>query len=394
MGLFRSLGQNGFASRFLRRQRSESNTLEVIPVELTELRREVNIRFQGETVGNLWYELIPPIVRPFSSTNLDFAALAILTHAMQEHKDLHVVGPVTRSLLANLEEYQDAWVMWRSHRYRRAQVSADIVLEDGPPQVASKGLGSVLAFSGGLDSIYALIANQTKLLGLRSRTVATLAMLHGFDIPLENVKAFEIASEKAARMGDAFGAPLQRIRTNWRQWSPLWGMTFGIGLASALQHFSGDHNAALISGDKSYGHENIPWGTNSITNHLMSSATFPLIGVKYGATRTEKAQVVGQHPLARELVRVCWAGEDLSRNCGHCEKCVRTKLNFLGAGVGVVPALGALDLSDLATLSSRSPGGVDGLDEILAAQPGLPPDVYDALAPVAAREHAKYAPVS
>ena len=28
-------------------------------------------------------------------------------------------------------------------------------------------------------------------------------------------------------------------------------------------------------------------------------------------------------------LRVCWQGELKDRNCGKCEKCVRTKLNFL-----------------------------------------------------------------
>jgi hypothetical protein len=30
---------------------------------------------------------------------------------------------------------------------------------------------------------------------------------------------------------------------------------------------------------------------------------------------------------------VCWEGVDQGRNCGVCEKCIRTKLNFLAAGI-------------------------------------------------------------
>ncbi len=30
---------------------------------------------------------------------------------------------------------------------------------------------------------------------------------------------------------------------------------------------------------------------------------------------------------------MCWEGVDQGRNCGVCEKCIRTKLNFLAAGI-------------------------------------------------------------
>ena len=315
-----------------------------------------------------------------------------MTHAMQEHKDLHIAGPVTRSLLVNLEEYQDAWVLWRPDRFVKVPVSADTVLEGRPLQATTKNRGSVLAFSGGLDSTYTLIANQTGMLGQRGRTLATLAMIHEFDIPLQDEEAFDVASAKSARLGEAFGVPLQRVRTNWRTWSPQWqwGLTFGIGLSSVLQLFSGDHDAAMISADRPYGRELFPWGTNSITNRFMSSVKYPLLRVGFGAMRTEKARVVGQYPLARELVRVCWAGSDLGRNCGQCEKCVCTKLWFLATGIGTIPALGDLDLHEFEAFTTHTLGQLQLLEDALTASPGLPPDVYAVLLPMVARERAKY----
>ena len=37
-------------------------------------------------------------------------------------------------------------------------------------------------------------------------------------------------------------------------------------------------------------------------------------------------------------VRVCWAGESLDRNCGQCEKCLRTMLNFWAVALPVPAA--------------------------------------------------------
>ena len=53
------------------------DVLEVIPVEQTELRHAAVVRSQGAIVGDLWYEIVPPAIRPFSATTMDFAALAL-----------------------------------------------------------------------------------------------------------------------------------------------------------------------------------------------------------------------------------------------------------------------------------------------------------------------------
>ena len=379
--------------RALNRRRSGLNDyLEVRLEERSAQRCLVLVHDGGTCIGELWYEALAPVVRPFTGTTMDFATLALLPYAMHQHKHLSIVGPVTRSLLEHLEEYQDAWVKWCPDFFARAHIFAGTILDAPARPHAGESYGAVQAFSGGLDSIYSLIANQTRALGLRSRSIATLALTHGFDIPLREVGAFEAASAKAARIGAAFGVPLQRIRTNWRAWSPQWLMTFVMGLSSVLQMFSGDHDAAIISSDLPYSTQVLPVSDNPVTNRFMSSREFPLLTVGFGATRTEKARLVGQHAIARELVRVCWAGGDLSRNCGHCEKCLRTKLNFLAAGIGVIPALGELDIAEVEALKTHTPGQVRLLEEILSAQPGLPPEYQAALAPVVARERAIHLP--
>ncbi len=366
--------------------------LEVTLVEQTELRRCVTVRAQGAVVGELWYEALPPVVRPFSATSLDFAAIALLPYAMHHQMHLSIVGPVSRSLLENLEEYQDAWVRWRPDLFAHVRVSAETLLDRAAlaAQKAKAARDTVLAFSGGLDSIYALVANQTGALGLRSKPVATLVMTHGFDIPLQDEAAFEVASAKAASIGEAFGVPLQRVRTNWRAWSPHWHMTFGMGVSSVLQQFSGEHDTAVIAADQPYRTKFFVCGENAVTNRFMSSMEFPLCTVGLGATRSEKARCVGEYPAVRETIRVCWAGPDLGRNCGYCEKCVRTKLNFLAAGIGAIPALGDLDLAEVEALTTDGTGQLYLLEDILSAQPGLPPAYQAALSAVVARERAKY----
>ena len=54
--------------------------------------------------------------------------------------------------------------------------------------------------------------------------------------------------------------------------------------------------------------------------------------------RTEKVAWLSQHAEeCTDNLRVCWQGPELDRNCGFCEKCIRTKLNFWASG-NAIPA--------------------------------------------------------
>jgi hypothetical protein len=54
-----------------------------------------------------------------------------------------------------------------------------------------------------------------------------------------------------------------------------------------------------------------------------------------GFSRTEKIAVLANHTEACNVLKVCWEGAVQSSNCGYCEKCIRTQLNFLAAGCNI-----------------------------------------------------------
>jgi hypothetical protein len=73
-------------------------------------------------------------------------------------------------------------------------------------------------------------------------------------------------------------------------------------------------------------------------------------------TRCDKARLVAQYSRLRDNLRVCWAGPMTGTNCGRCEKCVRTQLNFIAQGLFA----GAAFPPDLTAehVSSISPGNI------------------------------------
>ena len=52
-----------------------------------------------------------------------------------------------------------------------------------------------------------------------------------------------------------------------------------------------------------------------------------------GFSRTEKVAYIATNRTASKVVKVCWEGKELHKNCGVCEKCIRTQANFLAVGV-------------------------------------------------------------
>lgn len=265
---------------------------------------------------------LPPLER------LDFAVLASIFHAMRVGKNLHINGPVSRTLLRNLEEFQEAWAQWRP-AYRPVAISAQVELDDAP-LYPRRG---VFAFSGGVDGSFALIRHHYRHAGRRSCQPVAGMLVHGFDIPLKDADAFTMAETSSRQMLEQFDLPLVVIRTNWKETiCSDWEVEFGAGLAACLHQFSGIANCGVVGADEDYAHLELPWGSNPVTNHFLSGGTFEIHTEGSAYTRTERVQLIAEYPEIAKRLRVCWAGPITGRNCGVCEKCVRTKLNFLAIG--------------------------------------------------------------
>lgn len=155
------------------------------------------------------------------------------------------------------------------------------------------------------------------------------------------------------------------VETNFREFVGPWESVFGSALAAALFQFSGLANVGLIAGDVNYGTVHLPWGSNLITNPLLSSSRFEIVTDGCGATRCDKVAAIAQIPALRDRLRVCWEGADKSKNCGECEKCRRTYLNFLATGSEPGEFLKGIDRSRLAQIRPRNASQRDFLRDII-----------------------------
>lgn len=204
---------------------------------------------------------------------------------------------------------------------------------DGPNKINHTSGGAVVAFSGGLDAHFSVLSHVRRHVGARTKNIKAAVMIHGLDIPLQDNEAYSIASGIAEKTLSDLGVTLINAKTNIREVFPInWEHYFGSGVASGLVPLKCHAGCGIIASSEPYDALLLPWGSNPITDPFLSSDAFAIWHDGAGFSRTEKAGLLATWPLAVETVRVCFQNDGRGGNCGNCEKCVRTRLNFLISG--------------------------------------------------------------
>jgi hypothetical protein len=308
--------------------------------ELSDDRCMTTVEFEGLRrlePNRLSYEIVGPDA-PRQAPNGNFAIAAALPTAMSLGRPLHLLGEADTDFLAQMEEYMAAWCRWRPDLFRAVAITADTEVAPGTSSSGS----AIMAFSGGLDSTFALHAHKRGLLGRRALDIEAAVLIQGFDIPLDDARALGVARAHVQAILDSYGVRLNIVRTNWQKpFCVKWGMTHVLGITAVLHQFHRQFASAVIADDVPYESQVTPWSSNAITNQMLGCGAFPIRPTGAAWSRTEKAGAVAGNPAVLQHLRVCYERPELGENCGVCEKCVRTKLNFHAIGISPMPALGA-----------------------------------------------------
>lgn len=301
----------------------ESKTSEGIVERRCRMERRDGERITSSEV--LWYALPASTALPSEGDGEPYL-LAYLMQAMREGRSLVVHGEVSRVLLSNLMEFRDAWCCWKPRHYAPIDFEADAILDPSP--ILPKN--AAIAFSGGVDSVFSLWRYFRKHDGHRSYRITRPVLVHGFDIPLSDDASFAAAQGHAeSALSDIDLSPLV-IRTNFRDVMTVsWEDACAIAIASAMQFCKGECGQAIIGSSEPYHSLVIPWGSNPVTDHLLTSGTMEVVhdGAAFG--RVDKVLTLSEWQAGRDHLRVCWEGNHHGENCGRCEKCQRTLFNFL-----------------------------------------------------------------
>lgn len=314
-------------------------TITVEPVETRrvgdQVRAAAEVRWPDGDRTHLWVEL--PVDRAGElADDADPWVLALLHAAMMRGLPLVVAGRVSPSLLDHLEDYQAAFEGWSrrprwpgSAVYRRIDIEAEVLAERADP-----GREAVAAWSGGLDSTFSIARHVRNEVGHATRSIGAAVMVAGFDIPLDQPDTFERAADRAQRITDDLGVPLVRARTNLQALDLPWPEVFPAAVMSVLSHLGGRFGAGIVATGRRWDWLDLPDdGSSPAWDWALGSASFACRHDGADVDRPDKVAYLADWEVARRNVRVCWAGDQLDRNCGRCRKCVGTYLLFRCLGI-------------------------------------------------------------
>ncbi|WP_435980183.1 hypothetical protein [Psychrobacter sp. DM4] len=287
------------------------------------------ISASGErTDKQLWF-LYPSAIAMPEDDNCDSYLLAVLLPAMQMRLNIIVHGSISSALLANLTEFQQVWKKWSPEQFFLVDIQVKSIRE-----CETKVAGAIVAFSGGADAQFTAYRHATGKAGYSSQRLKAGVFIHGFDISLSDEKGFIGAKRLASAALEDLDIKLFTVSTNIRElWSINWESYFGSALASVLCAFYKYAGVGLIAGGPSYSELFMRMGDHPMLDPMLSSGVFQIMHDGCGFDRTEKIRTLSAWSCGVRNLRVCWEGDNTDRNCGECEKCVRTRLNFLIAGV-------------------------------------------------------------
>lgn len=310
----------------------------------------------------LWFK-VPERYEPLVTDSCDPFLLAVIFHLLKVNADLHIHGSVSTSLLRNLEEFQSVWICCRPTWYMPVNITADI---ESNEVVSQSRDPSILAFSGGADSCFTAWRHHRGQCGRSRCDIQAAVMVHGFDIGLDEPEVFQNAFKKARRITESIGVDLLPVATNLTQLDAHWGDSHGAAVVSCLTLVGKRFGSGLIAGSSPYNEPIFPWGSSPVTDWMLGSDRFRIIHDGAAYIRREKMRAIANWPEAMRNLRVCWEGARHDRNCGICEKCIRTVLSFRVMDLPVPPCFEELpDNARIASLTGLHAETLYPLEDIL-----------------------------
>lgn len=317
---------------------------------------------EAGTRRRIWFRF-PTATASMLTRRADPFIIATFIYAMQRIDCLRVHGPVSEGLASNLAEFQSAYAAFHG---LPARETLQIVAPQSAPEQPAPGFRGVSAFSGGVDSCFSVFRHSALSELQPQRPLAAALIMHGFDIPLDQSAVFARAVARARRLTDDAGVELFTGATNLRILPEPWEDTFATGVAAALSFFQPAFAFGLIPSFQEWGRARLDHGSNPITDPLLSSNSFGIVHDGAGYSRIDKIRHLTRWPAALQNLRVCWEGQRLDRNCGRCEKCLRTLLMLKLCGVAEPSAFPAFDPRALDQLVIRNQSGFDDFGALIA----------------------------
>lgn len=333
------------------------------PVRIQEIRSarvggrcEISARIAGlhsaPGEDTLWFRF-PAAAEHWLAEAPEAFVAALLPTAMLRNQPLQCDIPVSPLFRDSCDQILDLYHAW-DPRLRRI----DLIVPTAMPareQAAANGC----FFTCGVDSFYTVLKNLARERG--ENRITHLVFIRGYaDCPLENETLFENLSNRIAAAADALGLSFLAAETNLKEFLPppgaAWDWQAGSQLASVGLCLGAGFRRLYVPAGDTYSTLS-PWGSHPLVDPLWSTETLEFRHDGCEAFRSQKLErYVARSRAALKYLRVCGYESTGLRNCGACEKCLRTMIGLAALGVDVPPGLFAkpLDLRRVSRLDGRN----------------------------------------
>ena len=236
------------------------------------------------------------------------------------------------------------WTSWGGMPFPMPSIESSSRRDHGIPSGPRRG---VAFLSGGVDGLHTLMRNRRRYRPDDPAYIRDVLLIHGFDIGRRarkpEMERFKRARESLEALAAETGLRLITCRTNLRHLPSkpdFWYYRHNGAALAAVGHAAILGSAFLFIGASHDIANPVPIGSHPAVDGLFSSQRVTIVhdGARY--SRFQKVRELASWPAALAALRVCPGDPGNELNCGVCEKCLRTRLELLAAGVEETAALG------------------------------------------------------
>ena len=273
-----------------------------------------------------------------------FLAACFPLAALHREARVRIEGQPCPMLAEGLRTAHAWWASWGGIDLRAPIIETSA---QGRSRTPTSPRRAVACLSGGVDSLHMLMRNRRVYRQDDPAYVRAALIIHGFDIGKrardpENER-FRMVVRRLEPVAAEAGLRLIPCRTNLRHLPSkpdFWASRHNGAALAAVGHAATLAPAFLFIGATHHVTNPFPMGTHFAVDGHFSSQRVTVIhdGSRY--FRIDKVRDLAGWPTALAALRVCHEAQGDEANCGRCEKCLRTRLELLAAGVEETAAFG------------------------------------------------------
>lgn len=277
---------------------------------------------------NIWFKILTKYCKNVSPDNAFFAAAVPL--ALATNEDLNFHGNVSKKLFNNISKIKH----YLGFKNRNIKIYVKRKMAE-----KRKSSQSGLLFTLGIDSFYSLLMQKNLILDDK---ICFFLHIFGYNVFKKQKEINRRVKEKIITISNQMGITPIFISTNLRKLSDLvidWNYYHGAAIAAPALLLYSVLGKVYISGSDEY-FTNEPYGTGKNIDRLWSTEGFQLAPIGEKKHKIDKIIELAKLPqlnMVLENIQVCWEKtlDSMNDNCSQCEKCIRTHLGFLAAGVKI-----------------------------------------------------------